>query len=109
MKVYISGPITDIPDENREAFSQAAATIALLKHEPVNPHDVCADIYEIPRLENESEDAYKKRKWRIYMRKNIKALVECDAIHRLPGYEKSKGSKLEIHIAKELGFTEVDL
>jgi hypothetical protein len=41
--------------------------------------------------------------WADYMRPNIKALVDCDAILMLPGWESSDVAKLEYHIADKLG------
>ena len=37
------------------------------------------------------------------MRKDIKLLCECDTILLLPGWEKSKGAHLELHIAHRIG------
>ena len=43
------------------------------------------------------------RQWSDFLRKDIAELVKCRAIAMLPGWEKSKGARLEKHIAEELG------
>ena len=37
------------------------------------------------------------------MRTDIKALCDCDSIILLPGWEKSNGAHLELHIAHRIG------
>lgn len=39
------------------------------------------------------------------MRRAVALLVQCDAIHMLPGWETSHGARLELSIAQQLGFT----
>jgi hypothetical protein len=41
--------------------------------------------------------------WSAYMRLDITMLCECDSIYMLPGWENSKGAKLEKMIADSLG------
>lgn len=41
--------------------------------------------------------------WPDYMRRDIKALMECDSILLLPDWRKSKGAMLEHDIAEQLG------
>lgn len=43
------------------------------------------------------------------MKADIKALLDCDAISTLPGWEKSRGAKLEQHIAAVLKLGYVDV
>ena len=40
MKVYISGPMHGVPDENADAFALAASRLASLGHEVLTPFDV---------------------------------------------------------------------
>ena len=37
------------------------------------------------------------------MRADIKALCDCSAIAMMPGWERSKGAHLELHIAHRMG------
>lgn len=42
--------------------------------------------------------------WIDYMKADIKELLECNAIAMLKGSKESKGARLELKIAEELGF-----
>lgn len=88
MKVYISGPMTGIPDLNFPTFNLAAAMLRKAGVEVVNPAEVNPDS-EMP--------------WEQCMRADIKALCDCDTLAMLPGWERSKGAHLEVHIAHRLG------
>lgn len=41
--------------------------------------------------------------WREHMRVDIRALVDCDSIYMLKGWELSKGAKLELDVASSCG------
>lgn len=86
--VYISGPMTGLPELNFPAFHAAARQLRDLGHTVFNP----AEVGEEPG-----------KTWEDYMRKDIKLLCECDTILLLPGWEKSKGAHLELHIAHRIG------
>lgn len=89
-KIYISGPITGMPDLNRKAFSAMAAKIRDAGHIPVNPHEVCAHLSETAT-------------WADYMRLDIKAMMDCDAVAFLPGWWESRGACVEERLAIDLG------
>jgi hypothetical protein len=89
-RLYIAGPMTGLPLLNFPAFHSAARQWRDLGHEVINPAELCPD----PAME-----------WHQCMRKDIAALVTCDAIVMLPGWQKSKGATLEHHIAERLGMT----
>ncbi len=90
LTVYVSGPMTGLPDLNFAAFNGEAARLRAIGYEVVNP----AEFGEEPGLE-----------WHQYLRKDIRALMDCNAIHMLPGWSRSKGARLEHHVAVELGFS----
>lgn len=94
MKIYISGPISGRADLNREAFAKAAADLRAQGHEVVNPHE----IIDHERAEREGWE------WVDYMREDIKVLMTCEAICMIEGWGRSRGAKLELHLARELGF-----
>jgi len=89
--IYISGKITDL-DINvaKDNFKKAEEFVeSEMPHfKPINPFDVC-----------EQKPEYK---WIDYMRADIKALVDCDAILMLPDWNTSDGAKLELQIAQGL-------
>jgi len=90
MKIYIAGPMTGIPEFNFPAFRAAAARLRAEGHEVINPAEIVTDTTV---------------SWEACMRADIRELVACDAIYLLPGFEGSRGARLERHIALELGMT----
>lgn len=88
MAIYVAGPMTGLPELNFPAFHAAAAKLRADGHEVINPAELCPD---------------KEMPWRECMKRDIAALVQCDAIYLLPGWENSKGATLEHHIADRLG------
>jgi hypothetical protein len=94
LTIYISGPISGLPDGNRPAFAEMAATLRLKGWEVVNPHDLfAADVEE---------------SWEGYMRKDLAALLTCTHIVLLPGWEQSRGARLEQLIADAVGILLVE-
>lgn len=85
---YISGPMTGLPDFNRQAFLDAEKKLTKNGFVCFNPARVFLD-----------DDAT----WEDYMREDIKALLECQSVFMLPGWEGSRGALLEHAIAESLG------
>ena len=99
MKVYISGPMSGIPGYNYEAFAEAALQLRLAGYENVvSPHEIWCDESAGYAQDSTAAD------WHRHMRADIAALLECDTIVLLPGWQMSKGARLELTIALELGF-----
>lgn len=87
-RIYISGPMTGIPLDNYPAFIAAAETLRSQSYTVANPAEI--------RLDDEAT-------WEDYLKADIKALCDCDAIALLPGWQNSKGAHLELHIAHRVG------
>ncbi|MEY5099624.1 MAG: hypothetical protein RJA36_2343 [Pseudomonadota bacterium] len=87
-RVYISGPMTGITDLNFPAFNLAATMLRTKGIEAVNPAEINPD---------------SAMSWEQCMRADIKALCDCDTLAMLPGWERSRGAHLEVHLAHRLG------
>lgn len=89
MRVYIAGPMTDMPGLNHAAF--AAAYVALLEAglKPFSPS------YLPPPCV--------KPTWEDWMKAAIPLMLTCDAVALLPGWQKSTGAKIENELAVKLG------
>lgn len=87
-RVYLAGPMSGLPDFNYPAFHEAAgrlrATGLHVENPAENPVPACGS-------------------WEAYMRMAIPQMLTCDAVALLPGWQKSRGARLEAHVAGELG------
>lgn len=89
--IYIAGPISGMPEKNRDAFYLAEERWKLEGWTVVNPRrlDDIAGNEDLP--------------WEFYLRRDIKLLADCHAIALLEGWVNSRGVRLiEIPIARGL-------
>ena len=101
VRLYLSGPMTGLPEHNYQAFAEAAHTLRQAGIESVvSPHELAAPNCD-GCLEHEHHDIHD---WQAHMREDIIALMGCDTIVMLPGWQSSKGAKLEMLIGMELGY-----
>ena len=117
MRIYCSGPITNIPDLNRPAFDAAEKRLTAQGHFVINPHriselfgtaeelkDSFKVYYEelfpiLPRgyrIEGLKVDSPGSRLARAVMDADLAAVRSCDAIYLLRGWETSRGAKKEL-------------
>lgn len=82
--------MSGLPDFNYPAFYAAAAKLRAMGYAVENP------------AENPEPPAGPDQ-WREFMRMGITQLVRCDAIVMLPGWEYSRGAKIEHALAGSLG------
>lgn len=87
-RIYLAGPMTGLPEHNFPAFHAEAARLRDLGYQVINP------------AEHGVIDGYV---WADYLRLDLTKLITCEAIALLPGWDKSKGARLEYHVASELG------
>lgn len=92
--VYIAGPMSGLPDYNYPAFHAAAAIWRAAGWTVMNPAENFAGHQGLPYAD--------------YIRKDLADLMTCEAIAFLPGWENSKGAKLERHVAEVLGMAIYD-
>lgn len=88
MKVYIAGKISDLP--HSQAFNTFIEYERLLTshgHEVTNP-------MRLPHAPDSE--------WEDFMAMDIAHLVRCEAIFLIPGWEDSRGARLEHKLAKHL-------
>lgn len=86
-RIYIAGPMSGYENHNFPAFWDAATRLRAQGFDVVSPAEINPNT---------------KMDWGDCMRADIKALVSCDAIAMLHGWENSKGATLEHHIAERL-------
>lgn len=86
MRLYIAGPMSGLPDFNYPAFHAAEARLRAAGYETLNPAN------------NGERDS-----WEGYMRAAIAQVVQADGIAYLPGSYGSRGARLELRLAEELG------
>lgn len=87
-RVYIAGPMTGLPLFNKPAFHKAAQQLRFAGFAVVSPAEL---------------HTHTDRPWDWYMRQALGALLMCDAVLMLDGWEKSKGAQLEFRVATDLG------
>ena len=88
LRVYICGPITGIPGGNFTTFEDAEYMLHSLGYNTVNPHDICAHL--------DQSSSHKE-----FMAVCLPELLRCDIVATLPGFEDSKGCKMEVDIARQ--------
>lgn len=92
-RLYLAGPMTGLEDFNFPAFNAMAAKLRARGYQVENPaeHGVVDDA-----------------DWADYMAYDLTRLGLCGMVAVLPGWENSKGARLEVHIARELGMRVVN-
>lgn len=87
MKIYISGPMTGLPQNNYPAFMAAEAALIAAGYEVLNPAR-----NGLPATAT----------WDEHMRVDIIMLMGADAVALLDGWDESRGAAKEIHAAADL-------
>lgn len=82
--------MSGLPEMNFPAFTAEAARLRRMGITVVNP--ACNGLPA-------------NADWNDHMREDIRLLMDCDTIHMLPGWQKSRGATLEHQIAVALGFS----
>lgn len=92
MRIYLSGPMSGIEDNNFPEFHKWAAKLRADGHDVVSP----AEIQEAGT-------------WELCLRADLRELCTCEGIALMPGWENSRGANLELHVAHRLGMQVIHL
>ena len=87
-RLYLAGPMSGYAEHNFPEFNRVAALLRAEGYEVFNPA--------------ENADGGVQRPRSFYMRRDIPALMDCDAIAVLPDWQQSRGACLEMWIAIDL-------
>lgn len=88
--IYLSGPISGMPEKNHPLFMEVAGKLRDEGHEVYNPREFCW-----------TGDVFPKRK--AFAAYCDFICNRADTIVLLPGWEKSKGAKTECGLAENCG------
>jgi hypothetical protein len=92
--IYLSGPMTGLPNLNFDNFNRVAENLRVLGYKVVNPAESFEGKTNLPRAE--------------YMRKDIHNVLNCMIVVALDGWIESKGALTELRVAREVGLKVVD-
>lgn len=87
-RVYIAGPMTGLPSLNFPAFEAEAKRYRARGCHVENPAEINPDV---------------TKPWEECMRLDIPRMLTCDTVVMLPGWQQSKGAKIEHDLALALG------
>lgn len=93
MTIFISGPMSGLPDFNYPSFHEAGEYLRGLGQSFMSPaHDWRLKPINPPHPKRELP-------WEYYMKSSIEKMMRCDRILMLPGWEKSRGATIEKELA----------
>lgn len=82
--LYVAGPMTGLPEFNYPAFREAETRLRDRGYGVLNP----ARTYEI-----------EPTSWKGYMVRALADVASSDGLALLPGWERSRGARLEVQVA----------
>jgi hypothetical protein len=94
--------MTGIEDFNFPLFFETEEKLKELGYEVVNPAHNDGKTLEEALISAGSPERPSKP-WTHYMRRDLAHVLEVEALCVLPNWQNSKGAKLEVHVAEELG------
>ena len=107
MKIYIAGPMSNIPRYNFPAFADAAARWREIGHDVITPPEITNALWR-ERYGRDYDPVTDRAEWGDpvtceLFKRDLAAVCDVDAIALLPGWHQSRGAKMEITIARALG------
>ena len=100
MRIYLSGPMTGIPNKNALAFMYAEGFCETRGWTVENPIRLDEDLDRRHKSIGKPPPTYHQ-----YIKRDIQLLTWCDAIVMLRGWQWSHGACLERQVGMEIGLT----
>jgi nucleoside 2-deoxyribosyltransferase len=100
-RVYVAGPMCGYENLNFDAFDKAQTFLTEQGYFVISPADLDRT-WEDWGLYPPKDFVPSKEKKKEMILRDIKAILSCDAIYVLKGWEHSKGSAVETALAKFL-------
>ena len=108
-RIYLAGPMTGHPQFNFPAFDAAAADLRERGYEVVSPAELDSPEWRAYALQSETGDASGGAKvtgetWADLLARDLKVICDggIEAVVCLPGWQKSKGARLETFVANAI-------
>lgn len=103
--IYLSGPMTGIPEYNYPEFRRYAEKYRAEGFTVVSPHEMDEADGSAP-----GPDGALKMPYTEYLRRDVAKLAQpgIDRMYLMPGWQKSRGANLEKHVAESIGIALYD-
>lgn len=98
--IYLCGPMRSIPLYNFPAFDKARDGLKAIGYSVISPADLDRECGFDPSTGD--ADNWNNDEVHACVKRDIEAILECDWVITLPGWEKSIGAKAEVGVAKWL-------
>jgi hypothetical protein len=96
--IYLSGPMTGIPDDNAGAFFKAEAYYMEKGCQVTNPYRLGVRYAQKHEYDSVNDVNYHK-----LLANDLMHMVGCTEVAVLPGWEQSEGVRMELIWAEKLG------
>ncbi len=86
--IYLSGKMSNLPDHGFGLFEKATKDLRDKGFKVVSPHEL--------------DGGDVSQTWTYYLKRDLKAMLDCSAVVVLDNWTDSKGAKLEVSTAQQL-------
>jgi hypothetical protein len=98
MRVYLAGPMSDLPEYNADGFRKAARYAKAQGWTVFSPHDTKPSHGGQPCIGDPATWTYHRgltHTYACWLAASMAEMVRCDALLMLPGWEDSRGARIE--------------
>ena len=88
--VYLSGPMTGLPDCNRAAFNSRAEAFRAAGYEVQNPADISVTFGT-------------HKSYEFYFKRALRMMLTSDVVYVFGDYARSRGVNMELQVAQMAG------